>query len=78
MFNYENYERECLKEMGFDYDKLTERQRYVILEPENAPENYYCDGEITSAQADAYYKRKLIDAGLSLKDRKAVLKHYGI
>ena len=73
---YTDYDRESLKEMGFDYDKLTEQQRYIILEPENAPENYYCDGEITSAQADANWKRRIRNCGLSTADVRKVINVY--
>jgi hypothetical protein len=65
MFNYEDYQRETIENLGLESDKLTKDQIYIILEPLEAPENYYCDGEITSAQADARWMRKLKESGLS-------------
>ena len=65
MYNYEDYERNVIEDMGLPSDKLTEEQIYIILEPMNAPENYYCDGEITPAQADRRWKQRLKDSGLT-------------
>ena len=46
-FDYEKYTDNELKQAGFNTDKLTQEQKDVITEPTEAPENYYCDGEIT-------------------------------
>ena len=64
----DSYEREVnaqLRNAGLDPDELTTEQRYLILEPNEAPENYYCDGEITPAEADRNYIRRLNNCGLS-------------
>ena len=71
--DYEEHCRVDLAELGFDYDKMTPQQRAVVLEPIHSPESYYCDGEITSSQADIAWRRRLRNCGLSLPDfRKAV------
>jgi hypothetical protein len=64
----ENYEKEILKQAGFETDKLTENQVYVILEPSQAPENYACDGEITPAESKARWLKNLKNSGLSQID----------
>ena len=35
---------------GFKPEDLSDEQKDVILEPEEAPENYSCDGEITEGE----------------------------
>lgn len=65
MFNYEDYQRETIENLGLDSTKLTKDQIYTILEPIDAPENYYCDGEITPAQAYRRWKQRLKDSGLT-------------
>ena len=64
-YNHEQYERQTLKAMGLDYDKLTEGQRYIALEPLNAPENYHCDGEISVQQAAVHWSRRLKAEGFT-------------
>jgi hypothetical protein len=67
-------EDEQLKKAGFDITTLNEAQRYIILEPSNAPENYMCDGEITPAQAKKNWLRGLKESGLSPADIKKSIK----
>ena len=40
-YNHEAYQREVLTKMGLDFDKLTDEQKYMALEPMDAPENYH-------------------------------------
>jgi len=63
-FNYEQYNKETINGAGLDYDSLTADQRSVVLIPVEAPENYFCDGEVTRTQAKAMWKRQLQRAGL--------------
>jgi hypothetical protein len=62
-FDYEKYQKEQIVALGFNPDKLTENQKYILLEPIEAPENYHCDGEITPAQAKQRWTRKMKEAG---------------
>jgi len=64
-FNYKKYQDNQLKQGGFNPDTLTEEQKYVILEPLEAPENYHCDGEITPKQAFKGWCKRLRRSGLS-------------
>jgi len=64
-FDYDKYEANLLKQNGFNSDELTETQRDCILEPMNAPENYYCDGEISPEEAFKYWVSRLQRSGLT-------------
>ena len=44
---------------------LTEEQASVILEPQEAPENFYCDGEVSPMSAKKYWKQRLELSGLT-------------
>jgi hypothetical protein len=44
---------------------LTKEQEDIIYEPSEAPENYYCDGEISPEEAEKRWVRNLSNAGLS-------------
>jgi len=68
MYNYEEEINKTLTEAGFDVAELTQRQKFIILEPMEAPENYYCDGEITAKEAELYWTRRLHQSGLSVSD----------
>jgi hypothetical protein len=62
------YGQECLDELkvrGFKTDDLTSEQAVLILEPSHAPENFYCDGEISHAQALEKWKNKMMRAGMT-------------
>ena len=54
-----------LRNYGIEPDELTDDQRNIIMEPMEAPENYYCDGEITPAEADRNWIQRLNNSGLS-------------
>ena len=62
------YEQECLDELkagGFNIDGLTPSQAVIILEPSHAPENFYCDGEVSHAQGLENWKNKMMRAGMT-------------
>lgn len=61
------YGKECqeeLKKGGFKAE-VTPEQAILILEPNHAPENFYCDGEISTTQAMSNWMERLRKAGLS-------------
>lgn len=63
------YEDMCNRELlqaGFNLETLTEEQKYLILEPSEAPENFMCDGEISVAEAKRYWLKRLKNSGLPL------------
>ena len=60
------YGQECLEELKHTTLKnVTPEQAVVILEPNHAPENFYCDGEVSHAQGLAMWKNKLTRSGLT-------------
>jgi len=67
------WEREALIKNGFNPDKLTKNQVYILLEPSDAPENYACDGEISHAEAKRRWLRRLAEAGLTKDQIKKAL-----
>ncbi len=75
MNEFEKWDNEILTKVGFNPEELTQNQKDVILEPVNAPENYMCDGEITSAQALVRYKRRLAESGLTQSQVRQAVKN---
>ena len=73
-FNYDVYIDETLALAGFNSSELTDDQKYVIMEPSEAPENYMCDGEITPWQAKRNWIQRLKNSGLSVKNIKLAVK----
>ena len=59
------YVIEQVKALGFDPDKLTENQVYILVEPVVAPENYHHDGEVTSAQAKEIWRKSMKNHGFT-------------
>jgi hypothetical protein len=57
---------------------LTEEQAAIIQQPMDAPENYYCDGEITAAQAKARWIKSLKESGLNDATVKMAVKYIGV
>lgn len=72
---YKKSVNEALTKAGFDSDKLTEDQRYIIMEPNEAPENYHCDGEISPNQAKQRWLHKLRNCGLTPVQVKLAIKY---
>jgi hypothetical protein len=68
-YDYEKYQDEQLESGGFDLSKLSAYQKSVILQPSEAPENYYCDGEITPQQAFNAWNFRLRQCGLTLEQQ---------
>jgi hypothetical protein len=58
----ETYGKECKAELKADPKfplVVTPKQAVVILEPVHAPENFYCDGEVSHAEALEDFKERL-------------------
>lgn len=56
------YGKECVARLKADKTfplAVTPKQAVIILEPSDAPENFYCDGEVTHDEAVADFKDKL-------------------
>jgi len=58
----------------FGLTGLTEEQMDIISEPNDAPENYHCDGEISSAQAYSRWVGQLKNSGLTPAQVKSAIK----
>ena len=72
---FERYRREkeeSLKIAGLI--NLTQEQMDIISEPNDAPENYHCDGEISSKQAYSRWVNNLINSGLTPAQVKSAVK----
>lgn len=66
---YQQEQRERVKTVfanhGLDIEKLTADQIDLILQPSEAPENFYHDGEVGAKTALAIWKTSLHGAGLT-------------
>ncbi len=70
------YGKECLQELeGTELAGVTETQAQLILLPNHAPENFYCDGEISPQQAVDSWVAKLQRSGLSPQLIAKAIKH---
>lgn len=49
---------------GVNINGLTEHQKYLMVEPSYAPENYRHDGEITLAESRQFWIAKMKRAGI--------------
>jgi hypothetical protein len=77
-FDFEKYQNDTLKQAGFNPKELTEDQKWVILEPIDAPENYHCDGEVTPDEAYDLWHLRLQRAGLDREQiSKAIKLNFG-
>lgn len=61
---FRNYNRERFEKVGLDITKYSDAQIALILEPSDAPENYFHDGEVTPEQAFKIWQKDLAKAGL--------------
>jgi len=73
-FSWKDHFKDELINNGFNWEKLTEEQAYLIFEPIEAPENFYCDGEIKLNVALPHWISKLRKSGLSDADVKRTIK----
>lgn len=65
---------EALSKAGFDLSKLTQAQKDIIMEPNEAPENFYQDGEVDHKEAARGWVRRMRDAGMGHDDIKRAAK----
>lgn len=66
--------RKALAKAGFDVEKLTYLQIDIIMEPSEAPENFYHDGEINEKTAISLWKSRLKEVGLSSSEIRLAVK----
>ena len=74
MNKIDDYDLGMFDHLGIDTANLTQNQVDVILIPSHAPENYMCDGEITSKQAEQRWFKQLVQSGLATKDVARAMK----
>lgn len=65
-----------LTDHGFDITGLTTNQKWLIVEPSWAPENFACDGELPIRQRKPHWINKMERAGLSQSLIKQAVKTY--
>lgn len=73
-----NYGKECQAELKADKNfplAVTPEQAMLILEPNHAPENFYCDGEISAEEAMSNWQNKLKNAGFNPMYVKIITKY---
>lgn len=78
MFDYKKYQRDTVKNLGFDPDKLTEDQIDTLLIPVEAPENYYHDGEVSHVEAKRIWQNHMRKSGFSEEQIKLATKKHGL
>ena len=71
----ENFNIQTLKNLGFNSCELTENQKEILLQPFNAPENFYHDGEVTPDEAVKIWSLNLLKEGLSYKQVKIAVRN---
>lgn len=62
---YIDYCKSTLEDLGIDTGNLTDEQIELLAQPLEAPENFYCDGEISASQAESHWISKLKRSGLT-------------
>jgi hypothetical protein len=70
----DEFDQGLFMHLGIDYNNLTQNQVDTILIPSHAPENYMCDGEINSKEAEKRWIKQLVATGLSTNDIARALK----
>ncbi len=70
----DQYDLGMFDHLGIDTTDLTQNQVDTILIPSHAPENYMCDGEITSKQAENRWFKQLVESGLSNRNIARAMK----
>jgi hypothetical protein len=63
-----------LKEEGLDPKTLTKEQKEIILEPLDAPENYWQDGELNATEAHQWWCEQMKRTGLSREQISKAIK----
>jgi len=65
MNKIDEYDLGTFMHLGIDTTNLTQNQVDTILIPCHAPENYMCDGEINTKEAERRWIKQLVATGLS-------------
>jgi len=65
MWKEDKYVIEQVKKLGFDPNKLTENQVYILVEPVVAPENYHHDGEVSFEEAKEIWRKAMKKEGFT-------------
>lgn len=60
--------------LGIESGNLTQNQIDTILIPSHAPENYMCDGEISSKEAEVRWRNQLVQSGLHVSVIKKAMR----
>jgi len=67
--------RDWLKDEGFDTEALTDDQVNLIHEPNEAPENFHCDGEFSFNECFRMWVGRLNNAKVPLDVIKQSIKY---
>lgn len=59
MFDIDTYYKDILEKNNFPTDNLSAEQIVLICQPLEAPENFYCDGELPFYLATRRWREKL-------------------
>jgi len=74
----DKYGKECQAELKADKNfplAVTPEQAVLILEPDHAPENFYCDGEISTEEALSNWQDRLKRSGFNPMYVKIITKY---
>lgn len=63
--DYKKHQDRQLRNLGLDPEKLTEAQKEIVLQPDEAPENYHHDGEVSSSQARQIWRENMKRSGFT-------------
>ena len=72
------YGQECVDRLKADKTfplVVTPKQAVIILEPSDAPENFYCDGEVTHDEAVKDFREKLGLVGFNRNNVNLIMKY---
>lgn len=73
-----DYGKECKARLKADKKfplAVNEEQAMLILKPSDAPEDFYCDGEISPEEAMRSWKEQLAQAGFNPMYVKIIVKY---
>lgn len=65
MSKHSPYQVKQLKHLGLDPDKITDVQRDIVLQPDEAPENYAHDGEYGEKENRRIWKQRMLETGFA-------------
>jgi len=72
------YGKECVDRLKADKKfplAVTPTQAILILKPDDAPEDFHCDGEITPEEAMSDWKEQLANEGFNPMYVKIIVKY---